>query len=224
VRAQLDGKRYQVTNCFINGFNTAPIQLHLPRQQVLFGVVLQPLAVKKLLRVPAGEFSNQLIEVTLLDAAFQSLWHQLAEQATFEQRVSLLSGWMERRFSVAQRQEKRINQFLYAADQHTITVPALAQALCYSPRQLARKMAEATGLNTEEILVYKKYLHALHLMHHSQLSLTEIAHQSHFADQSHFSKTFKAYANMTPSQYLRQKNFLQGHLYESTPSAENLPG
>jgi AraC-like DNA-binding protein len=61
-------------------------------------------------------------------------------------------------------------------------------------------------------------------MHHSRLSLTEVAHQSHFADQSHFNKTFKAYANMTPGQYLRQKDFLQGHLYASAPSADNLPG
>ena len=108
-----------------------------------------------------------------------------------------------------------INDFLSGSEQFGWSVKELANAMCYSPRQLSRKMAEATGMNTEEILLYKKYLHAMHLVHHTDLSLTKIAYQSHFSDQSHFIRSFKTFANMTPGDYKKSKGALKGHIYEN---------
>lgn len=208
-------KPYHLSNCFINGFNTRPVQLQLPEQQKFFGVQLQPLAVKKIFGIPAGEFTDMVVDLTQLDTSFHSLWHQLAEQNTFDGRVAVFSAWMERKLPDWQPQEKMINDFLSAIDQHDLSVKELARSLCYSPRQLSRKMAEATGMNTEEMLLYKKYLHAVHLIHHTDLSLTKIAYQSHFSDQSHFIKSFKTYTNMTPGQYKAGKSNMKGHLYEN---------
>lgn len=107
-----------------------------------------------------------------------------------------------------------MNDFLSGASWHNVSVTALASSLCYSSRHLSRKITEATGMNTEEMLLYKKYLHAVLLMHHSDLTLTEIAHESHFSDQSHFIKSFKAYTGMTPGAYRRMKSDMQGHIFE----------
>ncbi|MEP7372222.1 MAG: helix-turn-helix transcriptional regulator [Chitinophagaceae bacterium] len=215
ILSQVAGKRYDLPGCFINGFNTAPIQLELPEQLKFFGIQLQPLAVKKIFGAPACEFSDKVVDLTLLDANFHTLWHQLAEQDTFDHRVVVFSQWVERKITGWQPQEKLVNDFLSGVDQHDLSVTALAQSLCYSTRQLSRKMAEATGMNTEEILLYKRYLHAVHLMHHTDLSLTKIAYQSHFSDQSHFIKSFKTYANMTPGDYKKNKSFVKGHIYEN---------
>jgi AraC-like DNA-binding protein len=108
-----------------------------------------------------------------------------------------------------------LNHFVSGTDQHDATVIEIARSLCYSPRQLSRKMAEATGMNTEEVLLYKKYLHAMHLIHHTDLPLTKIAYQSHFSDQSHFIKSFRAYSGMTPGEYKADKSRMQGHIYEN---------
>ncbi|MGZ8524431.1 MAG: helix-turn-helix domain-containing protein [Chitinophagaceae bacterium] len=215
ILANVGDKQFHLSNCFINGFNTAPVQLRLPEQQKFFGVQFHPLAVKKIFRIPACEFSDTLVDLTLLDTSFHSLWHQLAEQNSFDGRVAVFSGWMERKLPDWQAQEKLVNNFLSSVDQHDQSVTALARSLCYSPRQLSRKMAEATGMNTEEMLLYKKYLHAVHLIHHSDLSLTKIAYQSHFSDQSHFIKSFKSYTNLTPGEYKRNKGYLKGHIYEN---------
>lgn len=214
ILARLEGKQYHLSNCFINGFNTVPLQIQLPKQQVFFGVVFQPLAVKNIFGIPAGEFSDMLIDLTLVDSTFHSLWHQLAEQKNFDNRVSVFLNWVEKKILTCQPQEKLINNFLSAVNAHDVSVKNLADTVCYSSRHLSRKILEATGLNTEEILLYKKYLHAVHLMHASDLSLTEIAYQSRFSDQSHFIKTFKAYANMTPGAYRRSKSAIEGHIYE----------
>lgn len=215
IVAKVGDKPFHLSNCFINSFNTAPVQLQLPEQQRFFGVQLQPLAVKKIFGVPACEFSDKVVDLTLLDSSFHSLWHQLAEQNTFDGRVAVFSNWIERKLPGWQPQEKMINDFLSGIDQHELSVKELANSLCYSSRQLSRKMMEATGMNTEEILLYKKYLHAVHLIHHTDLSLTKIAYQSHFSDQSHFIKSFKTYTNMTPGEYKRTKGYMKGHIYEN---------
>ena len=204
-----------LSECFINGFNTAPVQIRLPEQQKFFGVQLQPLAVKKIFKVPAGEFTDKVVDLTLLDTSFHTLWHQLAEKNSFEGRVAVFSGWIERKLPDWQPQENLVNNFLSSVDRHDLSVTALANSLCYSPRQLSRKMAEATGMNTEEILLYKKYLHAVHLIHHTDLSLTKIAYQSHFSDQSHFIKSFKTFTKLTPGEYKNSRAFMKGHIYEN---------
>jgi AraC-like DNA-binding protein len=214
ITAHLEGQAFQLPNCFINGFNRVPIQLQLPPQQVFFGILFQPLAIKKLFGNPASEFADTTVDLTLLDKAFESLWQQLAEQDNFNKRVAIFTSWATRKFIEWQPKEQLINNFLYAVNQHELSVKELANTLCYSPRQLSRKIFEATGMNTEEMLLYKKYLHSVHLIHHTDLPLTSIAYQSLFSDQSHFIRSFKMYSNMTPGEYKRNKSGVKGHLYK----------
>jgi len=215
IHAELGGKQYHLSNCFINGFNKVPAQLTLPEQQMFFGIQLQPLAVKKIFGAPAGEFSDLVVDLSLIDPTIHSLWHQLAEQDSFEKRVFVFSDWIKRKLHQPGPQEKMVNDFLLAVDQHGLSVASLANSLCYSTRHLSRKLLEATGMNAEEILLYKKYLHAVHLMHHTDLSLTKIAYQSHFSDQSHFIRAFKNYTNLTPGEYKSSKGIVKGHIYEN---------
>ena len=205
-------QQYQLPRSFINGFNTEPVQIQLPEQQEFFGVQLRPLAVKKILGVPASEFFNSVVDLTLLNSRFDSLWHQLAEHTSFDERVAAIFDWMA--LPDWHPREHMVNNFLSNVGQHDLSVTELAQSLCYSPRQLSRKMTEATGMNSEEILLYKKYLHAVHLIHHTDLSLTKIAYQSNFSDQSHFIKSFRSYTNMTPGEYKNTKSFVKGHVYQ----------
>lgn len=214
IDAQLGNKQYHLGNCFINGFNKNPIQLQLPTQQVFFGIIFHPLAIKKIFKVPAGEFSDNTVDLTLLDPGFNSLWQQLGEQDHFDKRVAVFLGWLRHKMIDWQPQEQLMNHFIYGHNRYSQSVNELADSLCYSARHLSRKLYEATGMNAEEILLYKKYLHAVNLIHQSELSLTEIAYQSNFADQSHFIRTFKLYAQITPGEYKRNMSFVKGHIYK----------
>ena len=172
-------------------------------------------AIKRIFKVPASTFSDSTVDLTLIAPSFNSLWHQLAEQTEFNSRVSVFLSWVKRNAIEWQPQEQMVNDFLYKHDHYDLSVSSLANSLCYSPRHLSRKLFEATGMNTEELLLYKKYLHAVDLIHQSEFSLTEIAYQSNFSDQSHFIKTFKGYTSITPSDYKRNKSFVKGHLYDN---------
>lgn len=214
IATQVANNKIELPRVFINGFNSGPIHLVLPKQQHFFGVQLQPVAVKKLLKTPANLFADQIVDLSLIEPSFNSLWHQLAEQTNFDGRVAVFQQWALRQLFEPDSRETAFNNFLNGTGQHGLSVSQLASLLCYSPRQLTRKLLELTGMNSESSLLYKKYLHALHLVHHTDMSLTNIAYESSFSDQSHFIHSFKSYTGLTPGEYRRSKGFLKGHLLQ----------
>lgn len=215
VDAQIGCRQFQLKKCFINGYNTCPIQLQLPRQHVFFGVQFHPSAIRHFFGVPACEFTNIAIDLTLLAPTFNSLWHQLAEKKTFHERVTVIIQWIKAKIIEVPPQEQLLNLFLENNGLQDENVTDLAKKLCYSTRQLSRKVYGLTKMNTEKILLYKKYLHSVGLIHHTNLSLTSIAYHSNFADQSHFIKTFKSFTQITPGEYRRNKSVVQGHIFKN---------
>ena len=213
--ATLGDHSFKIPRCFINGFHTHPIHIHLTGVQCFFGIVLHPTAVKAIFNIPAGEFANSCIDMTLVDALMYSLWHQLAEQDSFSQRIALFSGWVKKRMTTPTPHELAINNFLSIHTKCGSLLPSISDALCYSQRHLSRKLQELTGMNSEKTLLYKKYLYAIQLIHQSNMSLTEIAYAAHFSDQSHFVRSFKRFADMTPGQYSARKSNIVGHFFDN---------
>jgi AraC-like DNA-binding protein len=212
---QLGTQRYRFPRCSINGYNTGPIYLQLPDKQIFFGVVFHPTAIKNIFGIPAGEFADQGVDMTLVDPSFNTLWHRLAEQKTFNERVSFFGDWLKKRLPYVTLRERAFNTFLNSNTDKILTVSELSESLCYSPRHLSRKLLELTGMNTEKTLLYKKYQRAVSLIHHSKLSLTEIGYSCDFADQSHFIKTFRSFALITPKEYKNRRSPIAGHIYEN---------
>lgn len=219
VQSTIDQRPCHLSKCFINGFHTRPVQLQLPERQFFFGVQFHPVAVRHLLGIPAGEFSNLLVDVTLLNPSFQLLWEQLAEAETFPERVTIIGKWVESSLFPLHPQEQLLNAVLGSEHQAQVSAAGLAKTICYSPRHLSRKIQELSGMNTEQFLLYKKYLKAMELMHHTELSLTQVAYQSHFTDQSHFIRSFKSFAGITPKVYRQHKGRLAGHIFEGIREA-----
>jgi AraC-like DNA-binding protein len=215
IPCHINGKAFHIQHCFVSGFNTSPVNLALPGHHHFFGVRLQPLAVKKICKAPGAELLNSPVDLTLLNKEFLSLWHQLAEQNSFRSRVKVFLLWIEGKINEQHAQEEMINRFLTGSENHLLSVKEAANLLCYSPRHMSRKLSEATGLNAEEILLYKKYLVAMHLVHNTDMSLTEITFESGFSDQSHFIRTFKTFTNMTPKHYRTNKSFREGHFFQN---------
>ncbi len=207
-------KNFTIPKCFIQGYHTSTIELNLPDNQFLFGVVLHTATTKHILQVPAGEFAKQCIDLTLVDASFCSLWHQLAEKKTFNEKVAHFSNWLTKRLSCLTSREQALNELFTMKTNIPLSVPGISEWLCYSPRHLSRVLYELTGMNTEQTLLYLKYLKAVNLIHHSGLSLTKIAYACEFSDQSHFIKAFKSFTSLTPNEYRNKKSDITGHYFE----------
>lgn len=80
----------------------------------------------------------------------------------------------------------------------------LAQSLCMSPRQLNRKIITITGDSLSKYIMHIRMQHAKRLLDSdANLSIAEVAHRCGFNENSNFTRSFKTYYNLTPSQYRR---------------------
>lgn len=211
---KLYNRIFTIPKCFIQGYHNDTIELTLPESQFLFGVVLQTTAGRHILRVPAGVFARQCIDLTMVDASFNTLWHQLAEKKTFSGKVAHFSDWLIKRLSYLTPREQAMNEMFALKSDIPLSVSNISEWLCYSPRHLSRIFYELTGMNTEQTLLYLKYLKAINLIHYSRLSLTQIAYDCGFSDQSHFIKVFKSFTSLTPNEYRTRKSNISGHYFE----------
>ena len=84
-----------------------------------------------------------------------------------------------------------------------VRIKDLTEELYITERTFERNFISQVGLTPKQfskIIQFQSSLH--HLTQSNYNKLTEISHDSGFADQSHFIKTFKKYTGQTPSYYL----------------------
>ena len=214
ITAEIESEKTVLPRCFITGYKRLPSLIHHGENQDFFGVVFQPSIIKHRFGYLASEFADKYIDLTLIDSSFNSLWYQLGEKGDFKNRVRILKNWIYKQDFQLTHRERLINNFLDPSTGVITSAAKLSHHLCYSTRHLSRKFQEIAGMNIEQILCYMKYLKSVNLMHFTNLQLTEIAHICHFADQSHFSNTFKSFAKLTPREYRVVKGSVPGHYYK----------
>jgi len=200
--------------CFIQGVNTETIDVNYNGKHHLFGIRLQPGMVKGLLGIMPSELKNTLVDLTLIKPGFNILWHQLKEAASFHQRVKLIEDQFPvLSAAVCLRTQKLCNLFLSEKIDGFTSIDSLTKQVHYSTRHLNRKTQSLFGVSAEELITYKKFLHAVKLLHTNNDPLTSVAYESGFYDQAHFCRVFKSYSGITPKQYRKEKSVLPFHIF-----------
>ncbi len=82
-----------------------------------------------------------------------------------------------------------------------LSVAEYADRMAITPNHLTQTVNQLTGKTSSQIIKSKQILEIKRLLVHTNLSVTEIASQLNFHDQSYFTKFFKREAEISPLQY-----------------------
>lgn len=107
----------------------------------------------------------------------------------------------------ASRSMKIANEFKHLVEKNFITIREVQQyaaKLHITPKHLSEVVKETTGKSPRDIINDMLLLEAKVLLGSTGKTVTEIAHQLHFEDQSHFHRFVKQHTGLTPLQ-LRKK-------------------
>ncbi|TLX77732.1 AraC family transcriptional regulator [Labilibacter sediminis] len=96
---------------------------------------------------------------------------------------------------------KRFFQLVEENYQNNLSVNQYAEALAITPNHLTQTLKQLTGRTSNDILQSKQILEIKRLLVHTNLSVTQIADQLHFTDQSYFTKFFKKATGVTPLKF-----------------------
>ena len=114
-------------------------------------------------------------------------------------------GWQIPEQSLAKR-DLLMSDFMNLVWEHfkeKREVSFYAKELCVSAKHLSRVVKSATGYTPHEIISREVMGLAMQLLRNEGIMVQQISDILHFADQAAFSKFFKKYMNMSPSEYRR---------------------
>lgn len=81
------------------------------------------------------------------------------------------------------------------------SVTFYADKLCVTPKHLSQVVKAVTGGTAGQIIDYFVILEAKIILNDLNFSISQVAEQLNFSDQSFFGKYFKRHTNMSPKQY-----------------------
>lgn len=174
----------------------------------IFGVYIYPFAIPRLFSLPASEVSNEMPDLkTLLGSAGDILEEKIITASCHSERINILSSFFERQLSktkeISSNIPEAISLMLY--NKGVIDIPALAEHCCLSIRQFERKFKEYSGFSPKLYSRITRFQSAAEQYGTTEKTLTEIAYQCGYYDQSHFINDFKEFSGCNPSAYFSGK-------------------
>lgn len=185
---------------FIYGAGTTPSTMryhggpHLTIQ-----IILKPQGLRSILGLHARRLRNGFLPLSAFSGApsFSALLAERTPQAktdrllTFLARQALQNGIHDR---VVERALDLVEQQV-----DDLRLAPILRALGISERQLERRFSVSVGVPPKTYLRVRRFNQALRLMKSRRYStLASIAYALNFADQSHFIRDLKAFAQVTP--------------------------
>jgi AraC-like DNA-binding protein len=170
----------------------------------ILGVYLYPYALPHLLGIPAAALSNQVADLhTLLGASGRMLEEKIMLAKSNAARIQLLSVFFQRQLTKHSESNSGmiscVQQIMQAnGDVH---VQALADQYCLSVRQFERNFKNSAGFSPKLYARIIRFQSAIAQYGDKSISLTGLAQDCGYYDQSHFIHDFKTFSGYHPRQF-----------------------
>ncbi|MEP6923401.1 MAG: AraC family transcriptional regulator [Pyrinomonadaceae bacterium] len=170
----------------------------------IFGAYLYPYAVPLLFSFSAADLSNQMLSLDeFLGKEARELEERMMAAPDNYHRAKIISDFLENRIRQNKKQNSRIiravNQIIHSKE--TVDVRTLALECGFSTRQFERKFKELAGFSPKLYQRIMRFQSAANKYGSEYPSLTEIAYDCGYYDQSHFINDFKEFSGYNPKHY-----------------------
>ncbi|NIJ51612.1 helix-turn-helix domain-containing protein [Dyadobacter arcticus] len=180
----------------------------------IFGVYLYPFAIPALFGIPSREVSDQMPDiVNIFGNQGAELEEKIMLAADNVARVEIISGFLKACLVRQQPHEPAVFSVINRIinDNGLTNVPDLAAQSFLSTRQFERKFKAFSGFSPKLFTRIIRFHAALNAYGDNGRSLTEIAYDCGYYDQSHFIHEFKTFSGQHPKEYFSGKSESTGY-------------
>ncbi len=202
----LHPKNKRLSDFFLYGQTIEPIEIYMEGAYKMIVFQLYPFATKILLGVDPKELNDDCYDLTeLWNSTKATNLGALRTADSTPKQIDTISTFLaalaeKRSLNADQSVLLAINLILQFKGQ--ITIKELTDKLFLTERTIERRFAKEIGIAPKIFCKIIQFQSSL-----SQISITEkstmmdVVYKNGFTDQSHFIKTFKKYAGITPSEF-----------------------
>jgi AraC-like DNA-binding protein len=212
-----DGKALPAS--FLFGQSTRHANIDLKGNFNAIGVYLQPNALHAIFGISAQELTDSCLDLDdLATRKAYRISEQLDDAIYADKKIELISAYLlkelaQNRAMTNQTIHYALGQILSANGQVSINV--LQQQLGMPERTFERKFKEYVGISPKLFARICRFQTSLKQLQSKDFyKLSDIAYQNEYADQSHFIRSFKEFAGLSPNQYKNRSNEVLENLSE----------
>lgn len=172
----------------------------------IFGVHLYPYAISQLFQLPASELSDQSPDLkTLLGQEGEILEEKVMLASNNSERAQLLSEFLIKRLvNVKMEYPNILDTIRNTINQnYSCSIDNLARDCNLSRRQFERKFKEFSGFSPRAFLNIARFSNVIKNNINTTKSLSKIAYESGYYDQSHFIRDFRKFSGYSPKEYFK---------------------
>jgi AraC family transcriptional regulator len=173
---------------------TDPLRLELVPRFNFQDPLVQQLCLALLVEVESGGLAGRLFA--------ESLGHTLALHLLRNYASGVLPH-TTLRHGLSELQLRRVLDYLNDQFHRDLSLAELAAVAGYSPTYFARQFKQATGLAPHQYLIRCRVERARALLEAGMLTISEVAQQVGFSDQSHLDRHFKHLLGVSPHTVLQ---------------------
>lgn len=153
------------------------------------------------LRRATLSLDKKLVSLEDVNPNTTHLVDQLAQSSTASERIQIIESWISSCLNRSHNSIALVTHATAILDRDNFSVHELGRALNVSERTLERYFRDKLGMSAKEYLRVSRVKRSLPNLRNPNLSLSDIATDLGFFDQSHFSRQFKSSLGITPGQY-----------------------
>ena len=174
----------------------------------IFGVYIYPFALAQLFSIPAPELSDEMPDIiTMLGQEGKDLEEKIMLAKSNRERVNIMIPFFEKRLNAVEKANDAVEHVIKQVIQTNgmVNINSLADNCFLSRRQFERNFKDNAGFSPKLYARIIRFQSATKEYGNKHKSLTRIAYNCGYYDQSHFIHDFKEFSGFHPKEYFHGK-------------------
>ncbi len=216
---QLGAQQLEQPRALLIGPTTRAVVVRPGRMVDVIGVRFRPGGAVLMGGAPALELRDRALDA--YDAGIRwspDLLERLTDAHCDQDRTAVLDGVFGHQFGRTQLDQRMLAlQYCIVAGGGEVRTRFLAEAAGLSTRQLQRRFLQATGVPPKLLSRLVRLQRALAVGQQPGTTLASVAAAAGYADQAHFTRDFREFAGVSPSEYFRAPRELSDFFVADDP-------
>ncbi len=194
-------------NLVICGQQTSYYDLSLSGKTGLILIVFKPHGVKSFFNFPITELLNENLSLhDLLNNEAIELEDKLFNSPNNILRITLLENFLIKRL-IQNNEFERVEHAIKTIENSKgqIKTQDIAHEICLGIKQLERTFSKYVGINPKKYASIIRFQNVIQINSKNDKSMSQLAYDNGYYDQSHFIHDFKSLTGLTPKVFLNTR-------------------
>ena len=199
--------KYIEPNLVICGQQTSYYDLSLSGNTGMILIVFRPHGVKSFFNFPITELLNENLSLQdLINNEANELEDKLFNAANNKQRITHLENFLIKRL-IQNNEFERIEHAIKIIENSKGQLKAqdIAHEVCLGIKQFERTFSKYVGINPKKYASIVRFQNVIQMKTKHKKSMTQLALDNGYYDQSHFIHDFKSITGLTPKAFFNSR-------------------